>query len=261
MSGQALQLYTLREFTKTADAVRDTLERVREIGYRAVQVSAVAALDADLTPEVLGAWLRELDLQCIATHRPWASLLTETEREIDLHKALGCSYVAIGGIPDGYDKLNPAEYLRFLRESLAVRTKLTDAGIRFGHHNHAFEFDRGAVGADVSPWDVLINEGGEDYYLELDVYWAWHGGVDPTLLFSRMNGRVPVVHIKDKAVIAGNPVMAPIGEGNLPWESIIQAGNSAGVEWWCVEQDECHRDAFASVESSYRYLKEAHGLH
>ena len=79
-------------------------------------------------------------------------------------------------------------------------------------------------------------------------------------LFSRMNGRVPVVHIKDKAVIEGNPVMAPIGEGNLPWGSIIQAGNSADVEWWCVEQDECHRDAFASVESSYRYLKEAHGL-
>ena len=97
--------------------------------------------------------------------------------------------------------------------------------------------------------------------MELDVYWAWHGGVDPVQLFSRMNARVPVVHIKDKAVIAGNPVMAPIGEGNLPWKSIIQAGKAAGVEWWCVEQDECHRDAFASVESSYRYLKEAHGLH
>ena len=83
MPGQALQLYTLREFTKTADAVRDTLERVREIGYRAVQVSAVAALEADLSPDELGQLLRELDLQCIATHRPWASLLNETGREID----------------------------------------------------------------------------------------------------------------------------------------------------------------------------------
>ena len=82
MPGQALQLYTLREFTKTADAVRETLARVREIGFRAVQLSAVAALDNDLTPEELGTWLRELDLQCIATHRPWASLLNDTEREI-----------------------------------------------------------------------------------------------------------------------------------------------------------------------------------
>ena len=260
MSGQALQLYTLRDFTKTADAVRTTLERVREIGFRAVQVSAVAAFEADLSPDVLGQWLRELGLQCIATHRPWASLRDETEREIAFHKALGCDYVAIGGIPDGYDKQKPAEYGRFLSESLPVRMLLAAAGIRFGHHNHAFEFDRGDCGADGSPWDVLIASGGPDYYLELDVYWAWHAGVDPVGLFARMAGRVPVVHIKDKAVIAGEPKMAPIGEGNLPWESIIEAGNAAGVEWWCVEQDECHRDAFASVAASYRYLKEVHGL-
>jgi len=223
-------------------------------------VSAVAALEADLSPNVLGKWLRELGLECIATHRPWASLLNETEREIAFHKALGCDYVAIGGIPDGYDKLKPAEYSRFIDESRAVRSQLAAAGIRFGHHNHAFEFDRGDCGAVLSQWDVLIASGGPDYYLELDVYWAWHAGVDPVGLFSRMTGRVPVVHIKDKAVIAGNPVMAPIGEGNLPWESIIEAGNAAGVEWWCVEQDECHRDAFASVAASYRYLKEVHGL-
>ena len=260
MSGQALQLYTLREFTKTADAVRTTLERVREIGFRAVQVSAVTALEVDLSPDVLGQWLQELDYQCIATHRPWASLRDETEREIALHKAVGCDYVAIGGIPDGYDKRNPAEYGRFLDESLAVRSQLAGAGIRFGHHNHAFEFDRGDVGADQCPWDVLIASGGPEYYLELDVYWAWHAGVDPVGLFRRMAGRVPVVHIKDKAVIAGEPKMAPIGEGNLPWETIIAAGNAAGVDWWCVEQDECNRDAFASVESSYRYLKEVHGL-
>ena len=260
MSGQALQLYTLREFTKTADAVRTTLERVREIGFRAVQVSAVAALEADLSPDVLGQWLRELDIQCIATHRPWASLLNDTAREIDLHEAIGCDFVAISGIPDGYGKRNPSEYGRFLDESLAVRSQLTEAGIRFGHHNHAFEFDRGDVGADQCPWDVLIASGGPEYFLELDVYWAWHAGVDPVGLFRRMAGRVPVVHIKDKAVIAGEPQMAPIGEGNLPWETIIAAGNAAGVDWWCVEQDECHRDAFASVESSYRYLKEVHGL-
>ena len=260
MPGQALQLYTLREFTKTADAVRTTLTRVRDIGYRAVQVSAVAALEADLSPDELGKWLRELGLQCIATHRPWASLRDETEREIAFHKALGCDYVAIGGIPDGYDKLNPAEYQRFLDESLAVRNQLAAVGIRFGHHNHAFEFDRGDCGANVAPWDVLINSGARDYFLELDVYWAWHAGVDPVGLFARMAGRVPVVHIKDKAVIGGTPVMAPIGEGNLPWGSIIQAGNAAGVEWWCVEQDECHRDAFDSVEASYRYLREVHGL-
>lgn len=261
MPGQALQLYTLRAFTKTAADLRSTLERVRAIGYRAVQVSAVGALENDVSPEELGAWLRELDIRCVATHRSWASLREHTNREIALHAALSSDFVAIGGIPDGYDKQNPAEYQRFLSESHCVREALLSAGLRFGHHNHAFEFDRGDVGSGQSPWDVLIECGGPDYYLELDVYWAWHSGVDPVGLFRRMAGRVPVVHIKDRAVIAGEPKMAPIGEGNLPWDTIIPTGNAAGVDWWCVEQDECHRDAFASVESSYRYLRDVHGLH
>ena len=112
MPGQALQLYTLREFTKTAADLRSTLERVRAIGYRAVQVSAVGALENDVSPEELGAWLSELDIRCVATHRPWASLIEHTDREIALHHALSCDFVAIGGIPDGYEKLDPAEYRR-----------------------------------------------------------------------------------------------------------------------------------------------------
>ena len=34
----AAQLYTLRDFTKTEADIRTTFERVRDIGYKAVQI-------------------------------------------------------------------------------------------------------------------------------------------------------------------------------------------------------------------------------
>ena len=44
------QLYTVREFTKTADDYARTIERVAKIGYKCVQVSGVGpAVDAKVT--------------------------------------------------------------------------------------------------------------------------------------------------------------------------------------------------------------------
>ena len=45
------QLYTVREYTKNLDDFADTLKRVADIGYTAVQVSGTCAYDA--------TWLKE----------------------------------------------------------------------------------------------------------------------------------------------------------------------------------------------------------
>ena len=41
----AAQLFTLREYCKTAADIAVTLKKVRKIGYQAVQVSGVAPID------------------------------------------------------------------------------------------------------------------------------------------------------------------------------------------------------------------------
>ena len=74
-------------------------------------------------------------------------------------------------------------------------------------------------------------------------------------------GRIPCVHLKDM-IIKHQPrsAMAECGEGNLNWPAILQACKTAGVEWYIVEQDICHRDPFESLAISLRNLK-AMGLH
>ena len=63
-TGIAVQLYTLREFTKTPADIARTLKKVREIGYRAVQCSALGPIE----PRELRAILDQEGLFCCATH-------------------------------------------------------------------------------------------------------------------------------------------------------------------------------------------------
>lgn len=248
----AVQMFTVREFTKTRSDLAETFRRIRGIGYPAVQISAVGAMGGD-SPEVSAADARKMlddnGLRCIATHRGWDPLKNQTDAEIEFHHTLGCDYVAVGSMPGAY--AGPDGYRRWLSEARPMAAKLAAAGIRFGYHNHAFEFER--IGGE-SLYDILIRGGAPDIMLELDVYWAQHAGWDPVRVIEAAHGRLPVVHVKDKEIAAGEPVMAPIGEGNLDWPEIIPALDTAGCEWYAVEQDECRRDPFDCLRSSYEYL-------
>lgn len=254
-------MYTVREHTKTARELAESLEKIARIGYRAVQISAVGAMNGE-TPEVDAALARRMlddnGLSCIATHRSWDGLAGNTDAEIAFHQTLGCPFTAIGGIPPAYGSEGAAGYARFVRDASPVIKKLKAAGIGFGHHNHAHEFQRATPedhAATRTLFDVLIEEGGPDYNLEVDVYWAWHAGVDPVTLMGRCAGRAPVIHLKDREVLPKEgPVITAIGEGNMPWETILPACASAGVEWYAVEQDQCRRDAFDCLRSSYAFL-------
>jgi hypothetical protein len=137
----------------------------------------------------------------------------------------------------------------------------TVSGLRFGYHNHQHEFEK--AGPDRATfYSQIVEKGGPDVYLEIDVYWVQHAGVDPVALIESQPGRLPVVRFKDKEVTNRNPVMAPIGEGNLNRTQIIPALVASGAEWYAVEQDECFRNPFDCLKSSFDFLlgQQARGL-
>ncbi|MEI8341520.1 MAG: sugar phosphate isomerase/epimerase [Verrucomicrobiota bacterium] len=258
MSNQlAVQMFTVREQTKTAADLAETLRRIRSIGYEAVQLSAVGAMNGD-HPEVDAALARRMlddnGLKCIATHRAWDRLRNAIEAEIEFHQILGCDYIAIGGL-GGVPEESYERYRIFAREAETLIAKLKPAGIRFGHHNHSHEFYRPERHGKTLE-DILIDEATPDLMLELDLYWIENAGFNCTRILERCHGRVPFIHIKDKEVIAGENQtrMAPIGEGNMDWAGIIPACEAAGVRWYGIEQDDCYRDPFDCLKSSYDFL-------
>ncbi len=257
--GLAVQMYTVRDSVKDAQGFVATLQTIHNIGYRAVQLSAVGAMNGS-EPQVSAAEARkildDLGIACIATHRSWDDLVQNTQREIDFHLTLGCDFAAIGSLPSRYSSQGAAGYRQFVAEAAPVIEALTAAGIRFGYHNHAHEFEAFEEGGyRKALFDIFVQEA-PDLLLEVDVYWVQHAGLDPAALFAHCSGRTPVIHLKDKEVVAGEgPVMAPVGEGNLDWSRILPACQAAGVEWYAVEQDTCRRDPLDCLRSSFEFLQ------
>jgi len=254
----AVQMFTLREHTKSEKDFVDSLKKCSDMGYTAVQLSAVGCMNGE-TPEVDAAkarkYLDDNGLKVIATHRSWDALTKETDKEIEFHKTVGCEYAAVGGIPGKQYDSTYDGYRKWIADAAPMIEKLKAAGIKFGHHNHSREFFRPERHGKTLE-DILIEEGGADLMLELDLYWIDHSGYNPERVLERVKGRVPVIHIKDKEALPdkNDTRMAPIGEGNLDWDGIIPACEKAGVEWYAIEQDQCFRDAFDCLKSSFEFL-------
>lgn len=242
----AAQLYTVREHTKTPEGIAKTFARVREIGYQAVQLSALGPID---TVE-LKRLLDKEGLTAAATHTPWDRLQDDLDAVIDEHRTLECRHVAIGGMPQSYR--NEAGFSKFAKDASEVANKLVDAGLTFSYHNHDFEYERfgGRPGIE-----ILMDESDSSLGFELDTYWVQHGGGDPAYWIRRASGRIPVVHLKDMTMRGREVLMAEVGEGNLNWPAILDACRDADVEWYCIEQDICQRDPFESLAISFRNCK------
>jgi sugar phosphate isomerase/epimerase len=244
----AAQLYTVREFTQSADELAVALKKIREIGYTAVQISGIGPIpDA-----VVKSLLDDVGLTVCITHVreawPWKKL----DSIIAQHHLWNCKHVAIGSLPQEY-RASEEGFLRFAAEANEMGKVLSQAGLTFSYHNHSFEFVRFGKRTAL---DLLFQETDPRYLkAELDTYWIQHGGGDPARWIKKMTGRMPVVHLKDMVMLDGAQAMAEVGEGNLNWPAILQACGEAGVEWYAVEQDECRRDPFESLRISYENLK------
>ena len=257
-----LELYTLRDFITDRASLAATLARIREIGYRAVEFSGVEDSQGESLDTTARENRRVLDdsgIECVALHRRWRALRDDTEAEIEFATSIGSPFVAVPIIMDEYDRYAYEGYQAFLADMPPVIEKLKAAGITLGFHNHSIEFLRGPGGDTI--YDLLIEEGGPDLTMTVDVYWAAVAGVNPVRLIDRLHGRLPVIHMKDLEVVREEgemmpvPAYAPVGEGNLDWDAIIPAAQAAGTQVWVVEQDLCRRDPFDCIRSSFEFLK------
>lgn len=242
----AAQMYTVRDFTKTPQGIAESLRKIREIGYEAVQVSAIGPIDYKELKKMLDGE----GLVACAQHSRWESFLENIEAVIEEYKTIDCRHAAIGSIPGKYRSAEG--FKQFAEEGSRVAERLAQEGMTFSYHNHSFEFERFG---DRTGMQILIEESDPKLCFEIDTYWVQHGGGDPAAWIRKVKGRAPLVHLKDMVVQGKEVVMAEVGEGNMNWESILAACREAGVEWYMVEQDICQRDPFESLAISYRNLK------
>jgi sugar phosphate isomerase/epimerase len=219
---------------------------LRAIGYSAVEV---AGIGPDTT-EHFEAQLRSADLTACAAHVGLDELAADLPGVADRCRRWGCGYLVIPSLPAKYH--SPAGFERFAREAAGIAGSLRDFGLKLAYHNHAFELERwgGRSGLEIL-FDAALPE---VLSAELDTYWLQYAGASPAAAIRLMAGRVPLVHLKDMTVVAGNPVQCAVGEGNLDWRGIIAACRDGRTGWLVVEQDDPAGDPLDSLEISHRNL-------
>lgn len=263
-----------------AKGIYETLRQFSGLGYHYLEVSQL-----EMSPENIAELKRASDdfairipvitapLQGMGISIPGRSsysLDTDFDRIVGDCNTLGSTIVRIGSLPPQF-AVSAEKYAEFAGQCEEAAGKLSAHGIQLYYHNHNWEFARfgNLYGLDI------IRENTDKLGFEIDVHWAWRGGVDPVKLIRRFAGRCDLIHLKDYRIAAPDPNLiksgdmraifgalqnstqfAELGEGSLDFKSIIDAALETGTKYFFIEQDDTYgRDPMESLRISADYLR------
>ena len=256
----------------------ETLRKVADIGYRAVEISQIPMNEANIAELerargelgiVVAALSAQLDGEKGATPYP---LAVDVERAAEDCRRLGTNMLRIGMLPMG-ELRSEERVVDYARRVEKAAQALAEHEITLYYHNHHVDFAK-MSGRYVM--DILADEA-PSLGLEIDVHWVQRGGLDPVRTLAHYAGRTAMVHLKDyrigqlpeegiAAYEAGDHAefqkhfrdlvqFAEVGEGNLDFASIVPAAIDAGAQYLLVEQDELYgRTVFDCLSTSYDNL-------
>ena len=233
----SIQLYTLRSILETD--LEGTLDALADIGYRKVELAGTYGR----TAEELAKILRRYRLSSTSAH---VGIDGDLNKVVADAKALRNTYVVVPYV----NLPTIAEWVSFTERLDAASKVLRKAGLRLGYHNHAHEFQ---VLEGKRPYDVITKgTSSRDVHLEVDLYWAVTGGVDPVDVFRRNFPRVRQYHVKDRKPDGG---FADLGKGTIDFRRIFRETWHHHVDEYIVENDE-PVDALVTAEVGYKYLRD-----
>lgn len=252
-SNLGVQLYTVRKIILNNPA--EVLKRIQDIGYAEVEATY------DNLDKIWPA-LHQTNLKAVSVHVD-ARLFTGDSGTLDTAlgslKDRGFEYVVL---PYYETTKNGLEGVKRAAELMNKAGKqVHDKGLTFCYHNHAHDFQ--PIDGTPALERILKDTDPDLVHLEMDIFWVSVAGQDPVELLKAYNGRVPLLHLKDKARdvpkqfserVPPNAFKA-IGSGSLNIPAILSAADSAGVRHYFVEQDQTPGDPIASLQKSFNYLR------
>ncbi len=239
-----LQLYTVRDLLATD--FHGTLEAISKLGFDGVEL---AGQYGGLEPRDLKRVLLDLKLEVAGMHVALETLETDLDYQISAARVLGAGYLVCPWLDaalyvNGWDGV--------IQRLQALKQRLEGSGVGLAYHNHTFELD-----VQPRPLEAIAAAG---IPLEFDMAWAHAAGVDPNEFLARHAGQIPLLHVKDVTKISNAPGMdgwrtVELGRGHVPLSSALEAAQSAGVEWFLLEQDACALPTLESVRISLEWWR------
>lgn len=250
--GLSLQLYTIRD-----ELERDTpgsLSRLADIGYTYVET---AFWPDGSTHEQAAELLRRAGLKVSSSHVEMPEN-GDMSYLLDLARLYNTDMMIWHGWPEDPRYGSLAGTRELIAEYNEVCAFLRNNGLRFGLHNHWWEFMQRPDNRIA--YQVLHEEMDPDIFFQIDTYWVQTAGLDPAAVIRELGNRVRSLHIKDGAAeyFEGigeepHPPMSPVGQGTLDFGAIARAAESY-VEWNVIEADEVAGDPFRLLDESLQYM-------
>lgn len=245
--GLSFQLYSARTF----EPLEAQLELLAGLGYK--KVEPFGGLFND--PQTLKRQLEVHGLSAPSAHVGLDRLRVDPAAAVRLCRDMGIQTIYAPAPPLGERDGGEAEWTALGRELDRIGKIVTAEGLKFGWHNHNWEFAKVADGRRYI--DILLEQA-PNLLWQADIAWMVRGGADPVPELRRYAGRIEAVHVKDIAP-AGSCVdedgWADPGHGVLDWSTLVPVLKEIGVTLFVAEHDKPNdvarfaRRAYATVAS------------
>ena len=243
-----LELYSFRnELAKDPDG---TMKKIHDLGFSEVEIAGYYGLSAAQFKNTL----HKNQLRPTSLLYSYELLRDSLDRVIADAKLFGVNMVGCSYIPKEQELTAAATFFNETGE------KLKQKGIHFFYHIHGYEFgaaDEG--GTQFDKMAFIMKPGIADF--ELDIFWAWHAGMDPVLLMKKYPGRFLALHLKQMKF--GQPT--GLHTGDAPEESSVSLDKGAidirsvlittlqmNIDHLYIEDESS--DAMIQVKASLSYL-------
>ena len=249
-----LQLYSLRDDVNDL-GIKKVLEIVAKMGY--VNLETAGYSDGKLyglNPAEFKKIVDDLGMKATSSHL--GRNLSDNRdadmnwwnKAVEAHNAAGMKYMVMPSSPLGGGGANIDNVKRYGEYFNEIGLITAAASMKFGYHNHAFEFESKIDGVPV--YDLLVENTSPDHVMfQNDVYWTQKGGYNPVDYLKKYPKRIQLLHIKDEQAIGAS--------GTMNFKAIFDVAYANGVKDWYVEVERYIGTPQEDVQKSYEYLNKA----
>lgn len=254
-----LQMYSLRgPIGDEAIGVDQMIKAIGEMGYKYVETASywegtiygMAPEDFKAKCDAAGFFPVSChvgkDLGSEPLNPNWDEIWAWWDQCIATHKAAGLKYLVTPSMPTPETLEGLKAYCDYYN---AIGERCLEHGLKFGYHNHAFEFEKVYEDGTVMYDYMVKNTDPAKVFFELDVYWSNMGRRAPVELFEQYPNRFEILHVKDRKELGES--------GFVGFDAIFNNIEKAGTKYLIVEVENYNMQPVESVKKSLEYLNNA----
>ncbi len=238
-----VQIYSVRDALK--EDFEGSVKKIGEMGFAYIEAFG---LDLDgklygMAPSEYKKIVEDNGMKVISSH---ASYFTKDKaaKVIEASQEVGLEYMFVPWLNQEFRN----DYMKVAETLNEVGAEFKKAGIKFGYHNHDFEFEK--VGNKYALEVLLENTDPDLVCFELDLYWVVKTGADPLALINKYPGRFHSYHVKDANKALDQTT---VGTGIIDFKTLLAEKKKAGLQYYFVE-DERTETPFENIKGAIDYL-------